>query len=31
MELRPKALKILIDSTAMGIDAATVRPALRPT
>ena len=31
MELRPKARRMLIDSTAMGMDAATVSPALRPT
>ena len=28
---RPNARKILIDSTAIGIDADTVRPARRPT
>ncbi len=31
IELRPKTRRMLIDSTAMGIEAATVSPALRPT
>ncbi len=31
IELRPKMRRMLIDSTAIGIDAATVSPALRPT
>ena len=31
MEARPKARRMLIDSTAIGIEAATVSPARRPT
>ena len=31
MEARPNARRMLMDSTEMGIDAATVRPARRPT
>ena len=31
MEARPKARRMLMESTAMGMEAATVRPARRPT
>ena len=31
IEARPKARRMLMESTAMGIDAATVRPARKPT
>jgi hypothetical protein len=31
MDARPKARRMLMESTAMGMEAATVRPARRPT